>query len=151
MTDLKTIFPFAEQSAQKSGDVSYVIPSDKLLSVCSELKTKHGFETLSCLTGTDRKNCFEIVYHLFSYANRESLTLRAHIQKNAEVHEIDSVCGVWPSANWMERETFDMLGIEFRGHPNLKRILMPEDWVGHPLRKDYAEPEEYCGMTTKRE
>jgi NADH-quinone oxidoreductase subunit C len=78
---------------------------------------------------------FEVVYHLHSVENNERLRLKCRLAGNAA--EIDSVTSVWRSANWHEREVFDLFGIVFRGHPDLRRIMLPEDWEGHPLRKDY--------------
>jgi len=78
---------------------------------------------------------FEVIYHLHSLARNQRLRLKCWVSGSKP--EIDSVCSVWRSANWYEREVFDMFGVSFRNHPNLTRILMPLDWEGHPLRKDY--------------
>ncbi|MFH0800402.1 MAG: NADH-quinone oxidoreductase subunit C [Pseudomonadota bacterium] len=125
-----------------------LVASEKLFEACLKLR-RDGFNCLSCLTGTDRGDHLEVVYHLFSYARKETRVLKAKISK--ESPEIQSVSPIWPSADWMERETYDLVGIKFTGHPNLKRILNPDDWAGHPLRKDYKEPEEYQGMSCSRE
>jgi len=102
-------------------------------------RAKHqlGFERLSTVTGVDRHPAeprFEVVYHLQSIAGRQRLRLKARV--SGENPEIESACAVYRSANWYERETFDLFGVRFLNHPNLTRILMPEDWSGHPLRKD---------------
>jgi NADH-quinone oxidoreductase subunit C len=90
----------------------------------------------------------EVVYHFFSYVHRHDLTVKIDLPRDKPV--VPSVAALWPSANWQEREQFDLLGVEFTGHPDLRRILLPEDWVGHPLRKDWTEPAEYRGMSTTR-
>ena len=90
----------------------------------------------------------EVVYHLYSYTLKHHLVLKAKLPRwrndqAGELPEIPSVSGVWPIADWHEREAYDLMGIHFQNHPNLRRILCPEDWVGHPLRKDYEFPLEY--------
>ena len=90
----------------------------------------------------------EVVYHLTSFVRKHKITLKVKLPrwKDGEVGqlpEVDSLAGVWGIADWHERETYDLMGIRFVGHPNLRRILCPEDWVGHPLRKDYEMPLEY--------
>jgi len=106
-----------------------------------------GFDHLQTLTGVDylrianRKARFEVVYQLYSIENRLQLRLRVEVPEDDP--EVDSIVDLFPCANFLEREVYDLLGIRFKGHPNLKRILLPENWVGHPLRKDYPlEPEE---------
>lgn len=93
----------------------------------------------------------EVVYHLFSMTHKHSLVLKARLPRwqddqPGQLPQIASVAAVWPTADWHERECYDLLGVEFTEHPNLKRILCPEDWVGHPLRKDYQMPLEYHGI-----
>jgi NADH-quinone oxidoreductase subunit C len=93
---------------------------------------------LSTVTAVDRypsQPRFEVVYHLQSIARKERLRLKCRL--SGEQPEIDSATVVWRSANWFEREVFDLFGIRFRNHPDLRRIMMPEEWEGHPLRKDY--------------
>lgn len=145
---LKEYFPYLEHVQQTVGDSWYYVPTDKLVETCKALRDGHKFDCLNCLTGTDRGEFFEVVYHLFSYEKKEGVVLKVKLDKTAP--SVQTVCGVWPSANWMEREVYDLLGINFTGHPDLRRIMLPDDWVGYPLRKDYKEPEEYCGMTTTR-
>jgi NADH-quinone oxidoreductase subunit C len=89
----------------------------------------------------------EVVYHLFSYAKRHTVVLKVHLPRDQPV--VPSVEGVWPAANWHEREAFDLFGITFTGHSDLRRILLPDDWQGHPLRKDWVDPELYNGMRVK--
>lgn len=82
----------------------------------------------------------EVVYHLYSYANRQSLSVKVKTDRESSV--VPSVVDLWKGADWNERETYDLLGIHFEGHPNLKRILLPDEWEGHPLRKDYQPLDE---------
>jgi len=104
---------------------------------------------LRVLTGLDRRpEAFEVVYHLFSYRHRHGIVLRVRL--DVERPEVPTVSHLWPTADWQERETWDLLGIGFPGHPDLRRLLMPVDWVGHPLRKDYQKPAEYHGIPTTR-
>ena len=115
-----------------------------------ELRMNH----LRSLCGVDnarrKEPCltrFEVVYNLYSIPRRHEIRLRAQVGDKDPA--IDSVVELWTGANWLERETFDLLGIRFNGHPDLRRVLLPEDWVGHPLRKDYPlkGKEEWVGMT----
>ncbi|MCL4853383.1 MAG: NADH-quinone oxidoreductase subunit C, partial [Bryobacteraceae bacterium] len=116
--------------------VLYIAP-EKILDVCRQLRTEHGFARLGGITGVDWYPAdprFEGVYFLHSIGNNERLRLKCRV---AEDQELDSVTGVWRAANWYEREIYDLFGVTFRGHPDLRRIMLPEDWEGHPLRKDY--------------
>ncbi len=93
----------------------------------------------------------EVVYHLYSYTHKHFLTVKVKLARwqndePGQLPQVPSVTGVWGIADWHEREAFDLMGIEFTGHPNLRRILCPEDWVGHALRKDYDFPLEYHGI-----
>jgi NADH-quinone oxidoreductase subunit C len=108
------------------------------------------FDQLSCVTGVDNGpevNTMEVIYHLYSIPFGVSLALKVTL--NRENPEVESLCSVWKSANWLERETFDMLGIRFTNHPDLRRILMPADWEGFPLRKDYKEMDTYRDVKVK--
>ena len=108
------------------------------------------FEILSDLTGLDlpKENKIQAVYHLYSYSYRHQIVLKVDLPR--ENPRVSTMEGVWKAANWMEREIFDLFGIVFEGHSDMRRILLPEDWVGHPLRKDYVEQEEYDGISTQR-
>ena len=109
------------------------------------------FDCLSNLSGVDypKQGHIQVVYHLFSYALRHGFVLKVNATRDDPV--VPTVSDVWSAADWMEREVFDLLGVTFTGHPDLRRILMPEDWPGHPLRKDFVEPQEYHGIPTSRE
>jgi NADH-quinone oxidoreductase subunit C len=120
------------------GEVTLEIALERIVDVCRFLKAEQHFNRLSTVTGVDRHPAeprFEVVYHLHSTAR--NLRLRVKCRLRGDSPEIDSVTSVWRSANWYERETFDLFGVRFRNHPDLRRIMLPEDWEGHPLRKDY--------------
>lgn len=109
------------------------------------------FDSLSNQSGVDYKNegYIEVVYHLYSYTFRHLAVLKVRAPRDEPV--IPSVESIWKAAIWLEREIFDLLGVVFTDHPDLRRLLMPEDWVGYPLRKDFVEPDEYHGISTRRE
>ena len=109
----------------------------KLAEVAQYLRDEEKFDLLSDLTAVDwpkREKRFDVVLNLYSFAKNERLRVKA---RAGDGEEVPSVAGVWPTANWLEREAFDMFGIVFAGHPNLTRILLPDEWQGYPLRKDY--------------
>jgi NADH-quinone oxidoreductase subunit C len=109
----------------------------QLREIALYLRDEEKFEMLSDLTAVDwpkRGKRFDVVLNLYSFAKNERLRVKVHA---ADAEEVPSVFSVWPTANWQEREAFDMFGIVFSGHPDLKRILLPEEWQGYPLRKDY--------------
>ena len=110
-----------------------------------------ALDCLSNLSGVDypKDGHIQVVYHLFSYRHRHLFVLKVNAVRDDPV--VPSLAGLWSHANWQEREVFDLLGVRFTGHPDLRRILMPEDWPGHPLRKDFVEPAEYHGIATSRE
>ncbi len=109
----------------------------RLVEMTQYLRDEEKFDMLSDLTAVDwpkREKRFDVVLNLYSFARNERLRLKVHA---ADAEEVPSVVSVWPAANWQEREVFDMFGIVFSGHPDLKRILLPDEWQGYPLRKDY--------------
>lgn len=136
-----------------SGDPFVVVPAEKLLEIAEVLKDREefSFDCLSNLTAIDRpaSSRFEVVYHFFSYKHQQQVTLKVYLERNEEAH-LPTLEGLWRSANWMEREVFDLFGIKFDHHSDLRRIMLPDDWVGHPLRKDYKEAEDYHGIATTR-
>jgi NADH-quinone oxidoreductase subunit C len=118
---------------------SITVARESLVAACEFLKSEEGGEytLLTDHTAVDypkREKRFELVYHLYSFKRNDRLRLKVPV---AEDEKIPSVVNVWPTANWMEREVYDMFGVPYEGHPDLKRILMPDGWTGHPLRKDY--------------
>ncbi|MFB3853252.1 MAG: NADH-quinone oxidoreductase subunit C [Vicinamibacterales bacterium] len=129
-------------SAQVSwwvGDWSVIVPLERLLEAAAIARDDPAmsFDFCSDVTATDwpaRPERFDVVYSLYSTRHRHRLRLKVRV---ADGQAVPSVSGVWPAANWLEREVFDMFGIRFAGHPDLRRILMPEEWQGHPQRKDY--------------
>lgn len=132
---------------------SLLVKADQIDLVCKELLQNPGtyFDLLSCLTGLDNgpeKDSMEVIYNLYSIPFDISLMLKVEVPRKDP--RVPTVSHIWSTANWHEREAFDLLGIHFTGHPDLRRILMPADWEGHPLQKDYTEPERYRGMETVR-
>ena len=111
----------------------------KLKDVAQRLKgfAETPFESLNVIASVDYSTHFECVYHLYSYA--ANLYLELHVQLPRGKPVVDTVSDVWPAADWHEREAWDMMGIRFEGHPDLRRILLKDDWIGHPLRKDYID------------
>ena len=119
-------------------ELTIEIAPAKIASVCGFLKYDQGFVRLSSVTAVDRfptEPRFEVVYHLHCIERKERLRLKCRLA--GEDPAIDSVTSVWRSANWYEREVFDLFGIRFFNHPDLRRIMMPDDWEGYPLRKNY--------------
>ncbi len=123
----------------------------KEVCICLRDDPELKFEVLSDLTGLDfpKENKIQVVYHLYSYSLRHQTVLKVDLPR--EEPRIATMETVWKVANWFEREAFDLFGIVFEGHSDLRRIMLPEDWKGHPLRKDYLEQEEYDGISTQRE
>ena len=113
------------------------IGADQLREISRYCRDDEKFDMLVDLTAVDwpkREKRFDVVLILYSFAKNERVRLKAHAGENESVA---SVCEIWPAANWLERECYDMFGIVFEGHPKLTRILMPDEWQGYPLRKDY--------------
>ena len=122
-----------------AGDWTVIVDRERLLDVARRLCSDVGgaFDLCSDVTAVDwppRDERFDLVYVLFSTVTRRRLRVKVRV---ADAGVVDSVSVVWPAANWLEREVFDMFGIRFAGHPDLRRILMPDEWQGHPQRKDY--------------
>ncbi len=110
-----------------------------------------AMDLLEDLTALDwpKRSVIEVVYHLFSYRHRHAIVLKVEADRAAP--RVPTVEGVWRAATWFEREVYDLFGVEFTGHSDLRRILLPDDWIGHPLRKDYQEAGGYRGMDNVRE
>ncbi len=141
ISKLKEQFPELDFVTTKFRDeLTITLPKENIVDVCRYLKTETELEYLLCedITAIDwskRKDRFTVAYHIYSFKNNLRLRLKADI--DASDCTIDSVTSVWEAANWHERETFDMYGIEFNGHPDLRRMYMPEDFEYFPLRKDF--------------
>jgi NADH-quinone oxidoreductase subunit C len=129
----------AVQSAKFDRDeLSIYVARENIRDACAQLKSAEMTDYMSDVTCADyypREPRFELAYHLLSIARKERVRLKVQISGDDPV--LESITGVWPSANFFEREIFDLFGIRFLGHPYLRRIMLPEDWEGHPLRKDY--------------
>ena len=123
------------------GEETIVLLSEHLVTVCVYLLKNQQYSFLSSVTAVDwleREPRFDVVYHLLSISNQSELRLKVRVGQPGEDHpSVPTVSGVWPGANWYEREVYDLFGIIFSGHSDLRRILMPMDWTTHPLRKDY--------------
>lgn len=110
------------------------------------------FDMLSCITGIDNgpeAGTMEVIYNLYSIPFEQSLAIKLKVPR--EKPEVPSLVSIWRAADWMERETYDLYGITFINHPDLRRILLPADWEGHPLRKDYKHQDKYRGITVSHE
>lgn len=124
---------------------------DDLVEIMQFAKGELGFDCLINLTAIDwpKRNQIDVVYHLYSYSRRHAFVLKVSLPR--EKPSVPSIESVWKSADWLEREQYDLLGVEFRGHPDLRRIMLPDDWIGHPLRRDYKEQASWHGISTTRE
>jgi NADH-quinone oxidoreductase subunit C len=148
-------FPDAVGSLEgtRRDNFAATVAAPALPDVCRFAKSdpELAFDCLSNLSGVDypKREVIQVVYHLYSYRRRHCFALKVDTPRDNPL--VPSVANVWSHAEWQEREVFDLLGVGFAGHPDLRRILMPEDWPGHPLRKDFVEPEEYHGISTSRE
>jgi NADH-quinone oxidoreductase subunit C len=132
---LEVMQPWISIAPDRMKDVAFFLRDDSSMQ----------FDSMMCLSGVDLNDGrLAIVYHLFSMVHKHKIVLKAFCTK--ENPHIRSVSSVWGTANWHEREAFDMYGIIIDEHPDLRRLLMPDDWEGHPLRKDYKVPEFYNGM-----
>jgi NADH-quinone oxidoreductase subunit C len=130
-----------------------VVKRERIAEVCRFLKAEPGIDMdfLEDETAVDwpKRNVIEVVYHLLSYRHRHAIVLKVEADRAAPV--VPTVEGVWKTANWFEREIYDLFGVDFPGHPDLRRIMLPDDWVGHPLRKDYQETGGWHGISNVRE
>jgi len=155
--NLEAIDPWVEVEPGAVAEVGELLRSDPRL----------AFDSLQCVSGVDycepdpkkaAKAGFEphleVVYHLYSFPHRHKIVMKAILPRwkggaEGQLPEVPSVSRIWRTADWHERETYDLCGVKFVGHPELARILCPDDWVGHPLRKDYEMPLEYHGIRGK--
>jgi len=132
-----------------------LVTRDKVLDVLAFLRDSPelAFDHLMCVTGVDlmglaEKPDLRCIWHLASYRHRHEFEVRVDVPRDDPV--VPSATGLWPAADWLEREAYDLLGIKFSGHPDLRRLLLPEEWVGHPLRKDFKEGDQALGFPTTR-
>ncbi|HEY7218806.1 MAG TPA: NADH-quinone oxidoreductase subunit C [Candidatus Binatia bacterium] len=152
-TSLKKLFPGKVGELKADVFEPYVfVEREAIVEICRFLHNAAGFrfEVLSDLTALDwpKEEKIQIVYHLFSYTHNHQIVLKVDLPRdNPKIATVESV---WKVANWFEREVYDLFGVIFEGHSDLRRIMLPEDWVGYPLRKDYVEQEEYDGISTQR-
>lgn len=130
--------PFIMVKREKAHAILQLLRDDKDL----------AFDYLQLVTAIDYPTHFTVAYHLTSLQHLHNIAIKADLPREAP--SIDSVADLWPAADWHEREQYDLMGIDFTGHPDLHRILLPEDWEGYPLRKDYVQPEEYHGISNTR-
>lgn len=145
-----TVLSIDEQATPKALEIE----SARVKAVMTLLKDDESSfcDLLSCLTAIDNGpelNTMEVIYNLYSIPLEHSLMIKATISR--ENPELETVSDLWKTADWHEREAYDLFGIIFKNHPDLRRILMPADWEGYPMRKDYEEPATYRGMKTIRE
>ncbi|MDW7727066.1 MAG: NADH-quinone oxidoreductase subunit C [Candidatus Methanoperedens sp.] len=133
--ELKNILPDAVTEIGKQGKKPQATVKKERLQEAAKKAQELGFDQLSVITGVDYGDRFEVIYNLFSYENKHNLVLKVILDHDKP--EVDSLTSLWKGADWLERETYDLMGIKFTGHPDLTRILLPEGWNGHPLRKDY--------------
>lgn len=146
-------FPDEEINAvtEHAGDPYALVPATKIVEIATFLKEEPAlnFDCLSNVTGVDApEENLDVVYHFFSYEKRHVLCLKVRVPKTAA--KVPTLEKIYPTANWQEREAYDLLGVEFSGHSDLRRIMLPDDWEGYPLRKDYKEAEDYRGIETTR-
>lgn len=148
---LEQLIPFlpaesCELGTPGTGDPWLQVKPDRIHETCSLLKDREefSFDLLILISGVDWKDRLTVAYHLRSLRHGHTLVLKADLSRANP--RIRSTSDVWPAANWHEREAYDMFGILFDEHPEMRRILLPLDWEGYPLRKDYEQPKEYHGV-----
>lgn len=137
LEELKERFPgvITDDRLQRERRLVATVDKESLVEVCKYLRDSLDFDHLSSISGVDYEGGYEVVYHLWSYSRKKLIALRVKLSKRAP--SLRSVTSIWRSANWHERETYDLFGIKFKGHPNLTRILLDKDFEGHPFRKNY--------------
>lgn len=140
----------AEHRAAEVGDDTIFVEPSSILPVCRALKEspEWDFNVLQVISGCDYPDRIEVSYILASFHKNNEVIVKVKLPKDSSdsIPEIDSITSLWSAANFQERECFDMIGVRFKGHPDHRRILCPDDWEGHPLRKDYKVQEKYRHM-----
>ena len=134
---VKALSAIATDAKYDRAELTITVVRENIIAACEAVKAA-GYNFLEDVTAVDwypSEPRFQIVYHVLSFSLKERIRLVVRLDSGDAA--IDSIIPVWPSANFYEREVFDLFGVYFGGHPNLRRIMMPDDWVGHPLRKDY--------------
>jgi len=130
-----------------------VLKADKLVEIGRHLKSdpELSFDFLEDLTATDhpKENLIRLVIHFYSYKHRHLFVAKVELDRAKP--EVDTLENVWKAANWLEREVYDLFGVNFRGHSDMRRIMLPDDWIGTPLRKDYVEAGGYQGISNVRD
>ncbi|HZL72376.1 MAG TPA: NADH-quinone oxidoreductase subunit C [Planctomycetota bacterium] len=147
---LRSQFPAVTfETVEPNGDPYVVVDKGALLDVARFLKdtTDLDFDYLASLGGTDDLVNLWSVMHLYSIRRIHRFVIKVKLDRTDP--SVASLCDLWPTANWHEREAYDLYGIRYEGHPDLRRILLPEDWPGYPMRKDYDFPEHYQGIPLK--
>ena len=140
VAQLKTEGPaWVSEVKDALGEVTVTVPRESIVQACTYLKAELGFALLADLCGGDRgpeeDPRFEVNYHLFSTTHHQRMRLKVLLSEDDP--SVKSVTGIWKTAEWHERETYDLVGVIFKDHPDLRRILLPSDFDGHALRKDY--------------
>ncbi len=149
---LKEKFPdaietFKEPASGAHGDPWIEVSPEKIHTILKFLRENENlsFDNLLCISGVDYSDRLEIVYHLHSYHHLHKIVIKT-LLKDKQNPQIETVCDLWKGANWLEREVYDLFGISFKNHPDLRRILLPDDWEGYPLRKDYKHQDYWHGI-----
>jgi NADH-quinone oxidoreductase subunit C len=144
--------PMAPGAKDGTRDAFFKVKADKWLEVAKLLRDdpELDFDFSNNITAVDwvKQNRIDVVYHFWSYGKAHGCVVKIELPRDKP--EVASIANLWPAADWNEREQFDLMGVSFLGHPDLRRIMLPDDWVGYPLRKDYKEAEAYRGMPTTR-
>ena len=142
----------AGKSFRIVGKEALIVSPDNWIEISTLLKNESDldFDYLMCISSYDKGDgkIYGVAYNLFSTTKNHYLEIRVEVEDG---QSIPSVVSLWKTANWHEREAYDMMGIQFEGHPNLKRILLSDDWEGHPLRKNFKEPDYYHGMPVPKD
>jgi len=139
LSQLKDKFPQVELGvqAEETKNFTIIVPAASLVNVATHLRDHMGFDYLSDVTSVDYSDRFEVVYHLYSMKRGGTVLTLKVLLADKEHAEVESVTPIWPGANFQEREVYDMMGISFKNHPDLRRILMWDGFPGYPLRKDF--------------
>ncbi len=148
----EAVYGFTAEAKDITKDAFFKVKAERWLQIAQALRDDKNlaFDFLQNVTAVDwiKQARIDVVYHLYSYSLRHSCVVKIELPRDKP--EVPSVAGLWKAADWNEREQFDLFGVSFIGHPDLRRILMPDDWIGFPMRKDFKEPEQYRGMNTTR-